>query len=100
MTNAFHAMEDGGSLDITIRQTKDQMVELMFSDDGCGIPPENIERIFEPFFSTRKQTSGTGLGLSITYGLVNELGGDMDVASEVGTGTTFIIRLPIGSEAN
>ncbi|GAB7022320.1 sensor histidine kinase [Salidesulfovibrio brasiliensis] len=100
VTNAFHAMEDGGSLDITIRRTNDDMVELMFSDDGCGIAPENMERIFEPFFSTRKQTSGTGLGLSITYGLVNELGGEMDVASELGTGTTFIIRLPIGSEAN
>lgn len=93
--NAFQAMNDGGSLDITVRDTNDGMVEIMFSDDGCGIPAENLERIFEPFFSTKKERSGTGLGLSITYGLVNELGGKMDVVSAVGTGTTFIIKLPV-----
>lgn len=95
INNAFQAMDDGGSLDITVRSLGKDTAELVFSDDGCGISRENLERVFEPFFSTKKQTSGTGLGLSITYGLVNELGGEMEVVSEVGTGTTFIIRLPL-----
>ncbi|MGD8543352.1 MAG: ATP-binding protein, partial [Desulfobacteraceae bacterium] len=64
-------------------------------DNGSGIAPEDLDRIFEPFFSTRTSSGGTGLGLSITYGLVQELGGTLKVQSQVGEGSTFTITLPL-----
>ena len=69
---------------------------LLASDIGCGIPPENINRIFEPFFSTKKNVvgSGTGLGLAMVYGIVRQTEGFIKVFSEVGKGTTFEIYLP------
>ena len=67
-------------------------------DDGCGIPEADMERIFEPFFSTKKDKGGTGLGLSITYGLVREIGGTIRVESEMGRGTLFTITLPLHEE--
>jgi two-component system NtrC family sensor kinase len=60
-----------------------------------GIPPEEIGRIFDPFYSTKPSGQGTGLGLSITYGIVTSHKGTINVASQVGAGTTFTIRLPI-----
>ena len=69
------------------------------SDNGCGIPAENIKKIFEPFFTTKSGSGGTGLGLSITYGLVKEIGGEIDIQSTVGTGTTFLITLPLDHKA-
>ena len=69
------------------------------SDNGCGIPAENIKKIFEPFFTTKSGSGGTGLGLSITYGLVKEIGGEIDIQSTVGTGTTFLITLPLDYKA-
>ncbi|MBG0789727.1 MAG: two-component sensor histidine kinase [Desulfovibrionaceae bacterium] len=94
INNAFQAMNDGGDLYIAARAiTEDRMV-FTVEDDGCGIPEGDIKRIFDPFFSTKKKVGGTGLGLSITYGLVQELGGNMAVESEVGKGTIFTITLP------
>ncbi|HYQ60734.1 MAG TPA: ATP-binding protein, partial [Desulfatiglandales bacterium] len=61
----------------------------------CGIPKADLDRVFEPFFSTRTGKGGTGLGLSITSGLVQELGGEIRVDSEEGKGTSFTILLPI-----
>ncbi len=71
-------------------------VVISISDTGCGIPPENLERIFEPFFSTKKNyaNSGSGLGLAVVYGIVRQTGGLIQVHSEVGKGTTFEIYLP------
>jgi two-component system NtrC family sensor kinase len=65
------------------------------SDNGHGIPEDDIKRIFEPFFSTRAQNVGTGLGLSITYGLVTEMGGHISVESRVGQGTRFTVTVPV-----
>jgi signal transduction histidine kinase len=69
-------------------------VVLTVADDGRGIPPENLANIFEPFFSTKEQTYGAGLGLAVVYGIVTRHRGEIDVDSEPGIGTKFIIRLP------
>ncbi len=93
LVNASHAIEGKGV--ITIRTGMDnEMVWVSISDSGCGIPAENLNRIFEPFFTTKPVGSGTGLGLSLSYGIVNKHGGRIEVASTVGKGTTFTVRLP------
>jgi len=94
VNNAFAAMSDGGRLDIKGMLQPPDAIRIQVTDDGCGIPSADLKRIFEPFFSTKKKKGGTGLGLSITYGLVQELGGKIDVRSEVGKGTTFVVTLP------
>jgi signal transduction histidine kinase len=71
------------------------VVELIVEDDGRGIPREALPRLFEPFFST-KGVKGTGLGLAITWGIVEGHGGTIEVESEVGVGTRFIVSLPLG----
>ncbi|MFH1243563.1 MAG: ATP-binding protein [Pseudomonadota bacterium] len=93
--NAFAAMSDGGRLEITARAEDKNFVSVSIADNGCGIPEEDLKRVFEPFFTTRANKGGTGLGLSITYGLAEELGGSISVKSEVGKGTTFIVFLPL-----
>ena len=67
----------------------------MFTDTGAGIPEEHIHKIFDPFFTTKDATKGTGLGLAVSYGIIKKHGGDIEVASTVGQGTTFTVRLPI-----
>jgi len=98
INNAFAAMSDGGHLDITARGEDKDFVSATITDNGCGIPEEDLERVFEPFFSTKTKKGGTGLGLSITYGLVQEIGGMINVQSEVGKGTSFIITIPLKME--
>jgi two-component system NtrC family sensor kinase len=94
INNAFAAVDDGGHLDISVRGEDREFVRVTFTDDGCGIPEEDLDRVFEPFFSTKANRGGTGLGLSITSGLVQELGGRISVQSKVGEGTSFIVLLP------
>jgi signal transduction histidine kinase len=94
INNAFAALEDGGRLDIRARPAEGGVICVTVADTGCGIPAADINRIFEPFFSTKTERGGTGLGLSITYGLVQGLGGRISVESEVGKGTTFNVFLP------
>src|SRR3546814_8657165 len=67
-------------------------------DTGCGIPPDIVDRIFDPFFSTKEVGAGTGLGLSTVYGIVKQTGGYVFVDSTVGAGTTFAIFLPRSEE--
>ncbi len=93
--NAFASMNDGGLLRIQLSTLRENRVEIRIQDDGCGIPADYLDRIFEPFFSTKTGQGGTGLGLSITYKLINEIGGTVNVESEVGKGTCFIITLPV-----
>jgi signal transduction histidine kinase len=94
--NALDAMPGGGTLTITVEPSADHgFVNVMLADTGIGIPAQNLESIFEPFFSTKKQAKGTGLGLSVSLGIIKQHGGDMRVESEVGRGTTFTVSLPV-----
>lgn len=73
------------------------MVEIVVKDNGCGIPEANLQRIFDPFFTSKEVGKGTGLGLSVSYGIVKAHGGRINVESAVGEGSTFHILLPINS---
>jgi signal transduction histidine kinase len=94
MTNAGAAVEAGGEIRIITRRHPERpgCVQLVVADSGCGIPPDILPRIFDPFFSTKP--SGTGLGLSVSDGIVREHGGTIDVVSTPGQGTRFTITLP------
>jgi signal transduction histidine kinase/CheY-like chemotaxis protein len=93
MLNAYQAMPDGGTLHITTRTVGPEL-QVIFADTGTGIPPEKVQNIFDPFFTTKEVGEGTGLGLSVSYGIVKAHGGDIEVESQEGKGTTFIIKLP------
>ncbi|TCT10612.1 HAMP domain-containing protein [Tepidamorphus gemmatus] len=103
VTNLFlnamiHAFPDGaaGRIAIAARRSGADMVEICFSDDGCGMEPDVAARAFDPFFTTRRGSGGTGLGLHIVYNLVTQrLGGRIVLASEPGRGTCFRITLPL-----
>jgi two-component system NtrC family sensor kinase len=94
VNNAFAAVEDGGRIEIGIEQVKEDAVAVTITDDGIGIPEDQLVHIFDPFFTTKKG-AGTGLGLSITYGIVQKLGGHITVESKAGVGTCFTVTLPI-----
>ena len=98
VNNAFAALSDGGSLNISARLENDKNVSVTFTDNGCGITKEDLNRIFEPFYSTKTGQGGTGLGLSITYNLIQEIGGRINVESEIDKGTSFTISIPIHME--
>jgi signal transduction histidine kinase len=95
LANAGAAVEAGGEIRIATRRHPDRpgSIQLIVADTGCGIPPDILPRIFDPFFSTRP--GGTGLGLSISHGIVREHGGTIDVESAPGQGTRFTITLPV-----
>jgi signal transduction histidine kinase len=91
--NAIDAMPDGGTLTVTAGRAG-RWAELAVADTGSGIPADQLERIFEPFFSTKLGRGGTGLGLSISHDIIRRHGGDVEVESEPGDGTRFTVRLP------
>jgi PAS domain S-box-containing protein len=94
--NAIEAMPEGGKIEIqTFQKRKKAFIQI--SDTGIGITEEVRKKIFEPFFTT-KPFSNTGLGLSMSYGIIKRFGGEIEVESKVGHGTTFTIILPIGEE--
>ena len=93
LNNAFTAVNDGGMVVIKSWENDQDRVAVSIQDNGVGMSEETKKHIFEPFFSGRTG-DGTGLGLSITYGIVNKLGGSIDVETEEGKGTTFIVLLP------
>ncbi len=93
--NAIQAMPQGGYLKISASEDERGYVVIKVEDSGVGIPPEVMERIFDPFFSTKPVGKGTGLGLSIVYGIVKKHGGYIEVKSKQGEGTLFTIFLPV-----
>ena len=98
INNAIDAIgKQGGTIEITSKLEGDKIV-LEVADDGSGIPKANLARIFDPFFTTKPVGKGTGLGLSICYGIINKIGGEIDVQSAVDVGTTFRITIPLTKE--
>jgi signal transduction histidine kinase/FixJ family two-component response regulator len=112
-TNAVHAMEGCGVLGVILEHVAigerrslshgtlraGNYVCLRVSDSGSGIPPAVLERMFDPFFTTKRAGDGTGLGLAMVQGIVTDLGGVIDVATQIAVGTTFAIWLPATNEA-
>jgi two-component system NtrC family sensor kinase len=99
--NALDATEPGGNINIytatglSASDTGHKGVEITIADTGSGIPPDNLDKLFDPFFSTKEVGQGTGLGLSVSYGIVQRHGGTIRVQSELGKGSTFFIWIPI-----
>lgn len=93
LVNAAQAMPQHGEVTVATRLEND-WVTIEISDTGCGIPEDQLSRIFDPFFSTKPVGEGTGLGLSISYGIVEQHGGTITVKSKLGAGTTFTVRIP------
>jgi len=101
ITNAYEAMPDGGTHTVktrSVRQASDlkgDFIEITFEDTGCGIASNDIDKVFEPFFSTKEAIKGVGLGLSSSYAIMEGYGGTIRVKSEEGKGTTFTVYLPV-----
>ncbi len=98
--NGIDAINGRGEVFISAHLTSQHdSVDIVVKDSGSGIPPENLSRLFTPFFTTKEMGKGTGLGLAIAYGIVKMHSGDIRVESEEGKGTIFSICLPIGNPA-
>lgn len=110
ITNAYHAVEEAGSgsISVQLKETRRQhaafpvkrlepgpYVILSVSDTGCGIDKNRLEKIFEPYYTTKTQGKGTGLGLAVVHGIVKEHKGDISVVSRIGQGTTVNVYLPL-----
>ncbi|MEM8980028.1 MAG: ATP-binding protein [Pseudomonadota bacterium] len=112
VVNARDAMPDGGCIALKTESVvldralhrdraivpEGHYVRVIVDDEGCGIPPEKLAKIFEPFYTTKRQGEGTGLGLSMAYGIVKQTGGFIFVDSVIGTGTKFTIYFPTHEE--
>jgi signal transduction histidine kinase len=107
ISNSIDATQRGGKISLRTYLIKEKpagavlepplqnsFICIEISDTGCGIEEKHLNMIFDPFFTTKKSGEGTGLGLAITKSIIEEYGGDIEVKSSVGKGTTFIIRLP------
>jgi two-component system NtrC family sensor kinase len=109
LVNAQHAIEGAGKITLRTRLCRQprtgaagtepvSMVEISVIDTGCGIPDSDLQKIFDPFFTTKGVGKGTGLGLSVSHGAVLAHGGDIQVDSTVGKGSTFRVYLPVGGK--
>lgn len=99
LSNATQAIEGKGNIWITTKTYTDfqdrEMISMSFQDSGKGMEPSVMEKVFDPFFSTKGIGQGTGLGLSISYGIIQNHGGDIQVKSQVGIGTEFVLTIPV-----
>jgi len=101
LLNGIDASDKGGHITVTTGlsvstgKNRYKGIEIGITDTGCGISEENLDKLFDPFFSTKEVGKGTGLGLSVSYGIIERHGGTIQVKSKVGMGTTFIIWLPL-----
>ena len=93
VSNGLQAVSKGGLVELIITANKVDAIAAV-RDNGPGIPPENLERIFEPFFTTKPPGEGTGLGLSVSRGIIEKLGGKIEVESRLGAGASFKVILP------
>ncbi|OGN96366.1 MAG: hypothetical protein A2Y89_00060 [Chloroflexi bacterium RBG_13_51_18] len=93
IVNAVQSMKEGSRLTIKTSQN-DSWVRISVIDTGYGIPPENMDKLFTPFFTTKEDVKGVGLGLAVSHGIIERHGGRIEVESEVGKGSTFTIVLP------
>ena len=101
--NAAQAMEEGGKL--TVRsycddQSNGSHVIVKVKDTGSGIEKGDLEKLFDPFYTTKPTGKGTGLGLYISFSIIDSMGGKIEVDSEVNVGTTFTLTLPVASDEN
>lgn len=95
IVNASEAIRDNGEIIITTKNPDSDSIRIEISDNGIGIPEDDIHHIFEPFFSTKQDSSGIGLGLAVVHGIVKNHSGNIEVKSELGKGTTISINLPL-----
>jgi signal transduction histidine kinase len=93
-TNAIQAMPTGGTLRMVVDDTHVGLLKIDVIDTGVGIKSENLQRIFDPYFTTKDVNEGTGLGLSVCFGIIKKHGGNIVASSEVGKGSTFSVFLP------
>jgi len=102
--NAIQAMPKGGTLTAKMQRVETGNIGIEITDTGVGMKQQDVDRVFEPFYTTKDVGQGTGLGLSIAYGIVREHGGEIKVASQIGKGTTFSVIFPaataVGESAN
>lgn len=98
INNAVEAMPSGGELRVVMGSCPENgTVSISFEDDGIGIPSDELSRVFEMFYSKKTMVKGVGLGLSVSYGIIKRHGGAIEVASEVGKGSTFTVTLPVNT---
>jgi two-component system NtrC family sensor kinase len=95
LNNAGEAIEDSGTITLTTRPVNSQWVEIQVADTGCGIPEENLGKLYTPFLTSKPPGKGTGLGLSIAYGIIKMHRGQITVRSQAGQGTIFVVTLPV-----
>ncbi len=96
LKNAIEAMPDGGDLIIELRQEEEGLMRIRFIDQGCGIPEEQLHKVGDPFFTTKEK--GTGLGLMVSHKIIEDHGGQLEIHSTVGVGTTIDVLLPLSLE--
>jgi two-component system, NtrC family, sensor kinase len=99
LINAVEACSHGGAVTVGTRCEAGEVVVVEVQDNGCGIKPEHKARLFEPFFTTKPVGQGTGLGLSVSFGIVRDHGGTIEFDSELGRGSTFLVKLPARAPA-
>jgi len=97
LVNATQAIDGSGEITISTNTGNNGTIEIAVEDTGCGIPEENLVKIFTPFFSTKTSKQGSGLGLAFCRGIIEKLGGSISVVSEIGKWTIFTVRIPIDS---